>query len=132
MENLIKLIDQIKNKPIYDKITLQFPSLIKENENHRIKNLIVPNLRLIEEEINLLLSFKIRNCNNLQEAKKYFDILQKIQEVLAMLFFKEKIEISNKLQKFIRDFERLDDGWLRENLFNEIKQGSYNYNFMEP
>lgn len=130
MEKLIKLIQEIDAKPIYNKIDLQFPSLMEDNEVQRIKNLVVPKLKIIEEEIDSLFFLKIKGCKSAEEAKAYFDLLQKAQEILAMLFFKENIQISDKLQKFIRDCDRLDDDWLRNSIFNKIKEGTYNYDFM--
>lgn len=131
MQNLKKIIEQIQNKPIYDSVTSQFASLIEENEANRIKEIILPNITNIEREIDIIFFEKIKNCKNVESANTYFDILQEVQEVLSLLLFQENIEFSNKIQNFIRDCDRLDDEWLRNALFQEIKQGNYNYNFMD-
>lgn len=131
MKNIKEILLKIANKPVYGYLFNTMPSLIEENEDQRIKDLISPNLKAIEEEIDLIFFTKIKSSKNLDEANIYFDILQDIQGVLSGLFFKGKITLSGKLQKFIYDCERLDDFWLRNELFNKIKQEKYNYDFLK-
>lgn len=129
MKTLLKLI-QADNNSVYDKINTQIPALYEENKLEYIKNIVVPNLKVIEEEIDALFFSKIKSSKNIEEAEVYFDILQQIQGILAELFFKGKIELSDILRRFISDCERLDDEWLRNHLFGLIKEGKYNYDFM--
>lgn len=130
MQKLLKIIREINEKPVYNCQISQFPSLIEKYEADRMKYIIMSNLDIIEHEIDELFFSCIKNCHSIGEATVYFDVLQKIQEILAMLYFKETIEISDKLKKFIYDCDRLDDNWLRDALFQKVKEGAYNYNFM--
>lgn len=68
---------------------------------------------------------KIKICKSVVEADAFFDELFAIQDVLAELLFVHHITMMPSLRKFIRDCERLDDPWLREYLFNEIKHDRY-------
>ena len=102
--------------------------LMEELERLRIKDIIVPKLSIIEQEIDKLFFVKIKNCVDEIEAGQYFDLLQKIQEILATLFFRDLITVSDKLEKFIKDCDRLDDPWLRSVIYNMVKQDLYNYN----
>jgi hypothetical protein len=70
---------------------------------------------------------QIKECTNLEESQKYFDLLQNAQEIISELFFAEKITLSKELRKFVRDCERLVDPWLREYLFKKIKENNYFY-----
>jgi len=67
----------------------------------------------------------IKKCKIVEEADGYFDLLQKTQELLARLFFKQEITMSKGLEKFVSDFDRVDDNWLRDYLFNAIKRDEY-------
>lgn len=131
MKNLLKIIDKIEKEKPSNNIDLIFPSLVDQNKMKKIKSIIIPELSLIEKEIDYLLFSKIKNCKSINEANEYFDILQKMHKILAILFFKEKLEISDKLQKFIKDCDRLDDEWLRNKIFNKIKEDSYDYDFLQ-
>lgn len=122
MEKLIKIIQEIENRPVYNQTTSQYPSLVNEDEIRRIRDIVLSHLEVIEQEIDLLLFTYIKHCKNTDEAKPYFNILQKIQEILAMLFFTHQIEVTDKLKKFIHDCDRLDDDWLRNEIFNQIKK----------
>ncbi|MFA6066666.1 MAG: hypothetical protein WC707_05800 [Candidatus Babeliaceae bacterium] len=84
-------------------------------------NKITPLLPLLSQEIDNLF-LKIKNCNNKKDADIYFDQLQKIQDNLAELLFVYDAKLSSDLVKFISDCDRLDDPWLREYLFNFVKQ----------
>lgn len=121
MTRLIDIIKRIGDKPTYGVVDYQFPSLIEELEVQRIKNIIIQNLKIIEQEIDNTFE-SIEKCNDKQEAKIYFDVLQEIQEILAKLFFLGEIKVSGKLERFIRECDRLDDDWLRSSLFSNIKE----------
>lgn len=92
--------------------------------NEPIKTNVIPLFSFLYKEINCLLG-KIQHCENIGTAKVYFDILQKIQEVLAELAFRYEIAMPSNLYKFIRDCDRLDDTWLREYLLDKLKKGQY-------
>jgi hypothetical protein len=97
MQKLFKIIQEINKKPIYNCQISQFPLLIEEYETNRIKHVIMPNLNVIECEIDELFFSYIKNCRSIEEATVYFDVLQKIQEILATFYFKGKIGVSDKL-----------------------------------
>lgn len=96
-----------------------------EEQRKRIKNIITPQLDLIEKEVGYLLSISIKNCKTLEDAQEYFDVLQQIQEIVGGLFFSNEIEVSTSMEQFIRECDRLDDPWLRQHLFEKIQQGRY-------
>lgn len=98
------LLTNIENKPISGDISLQLQFLYNE-----IQNLIS----------------KVKKCTDIQGANTYFDLLQRIQDVLAEQVFKYELDVSPALRKFIRDCDRLDDDDLRKYLFNEINNDRY-------
>ena len=102
-------------------------SLAQEQDLQRLKDIVVSKLETIEEEVDQLLFVIIKNCLDENEAQPYFDLLKKMQEILATLFFNHQIEVSKRLEKFISDCDRLDDSWLRRTIYNRVKQGLYNY-----
>ncbi|TET06851.1 hypothetical protein E3J79_00630 [Candidatus Dependentiae bacterium] len=104
MENLISLLEQLSKEKTKDVIIKKIPSVVKE--------------------INKLL-LKIKECKKIEAANKYFDLLEKIQFVLAKLLYIENIDMQTDLKKFIGDFDRLDDSMLREYLFKEIKENKH-------
>lgn len=94
-----------------------------------LKNEVVPEkideqLPLMLEVINDLLS-KIKLSNDLQAANYYFDILQEIQYVLAIITFVKEIPITKELGKFLSDCDRLDDIRTRDMLFKMLKADTY-------
>ena len=96
---------------------------------HTLDNEVQPEkideqLPLMLEIINDLLA-KIKESNDLQAANYYFDILQEIQYVLAILAFVKEIPITKELDKFLSDCDRLDDAWTRDMLFKLIKADEY-------
>lgn len=130
MEKLKRILEQVKNTSAVDAISIHIPALVNDNEIYRIKQIILPNIKDIENEIDLLFFQKIKHCKTVEEANVYFNILQEIQELLAILYFKESINFSEKIEGFIRDCDRLDDEWLRNKLFCEIKKDNYNYDLL--
>lgn len=112
-----------KNQHVYErqhKILLQ--KILEDIEKEFIKeNITVAQLDFLHKEINYLLS-ELKICKNIKEAEGNFDQLQRIQDVLSELLFKYNLDMNSNLKNFIRDYDRLDDPWLREYIFNEIKK----------
>lgn len=133
MKKIISILDQINHRPKYiNTFTSQIPYLQQDMENQRIKEIAIPMLPEIEEEINGIIFNNIKLCKNVQDADLYFELLHKIQGLLGRLWIVEDVDLSSKMQGFVHDFERLDDPWLRDELFKEIQNGTYNYNFLNP
>lgn len=88
------------------------------------KSQLTEHLFLLSEKINKIF-LKIQSCENYKSAEDYFALLGQIQSILAKLVFKDEIEISDRLFQFVRDFDRIDDEFTQEYLFNEIKNGQY-------
>lgn len=124
MKILIEILNQIENESLKTSSNSQIPSLKEEIKEAQIGKILVPKLATIEKEIKELF-LRIKKCNTLQQANYFFDLLQKIQEILAQLFYKQKITLSENLQKFVSDFDRIDDPWLREYMLNAIKNNEY-------
>jgi hypothetical protein len=121
-----RLFNEIKqNQHMYtqqrERILLK---LLQEIENEPIKTDLLPQLHFIQNEISLFFA-KIKTCETLEAANEYFDLLEKIQNTLAILSFKYEIKLPSNLNKFVSDCDRLDDSWLREHLFNKIKNNKY-------
>ena len=102
---------------IIDKI-LEAASEDEKNE------LSISNLFLIEKDIEIIFT-KIKSSQSIISSKQYFDILEKIQFILAKLSFGDEMILSSKLNKFVKDFDRLDDKVLVEYLYFNIKNDSY-------
>ena len=83
-------------------------------------------LELTENKIKSLFSL-IESANSFEECREFFSELEKIQTDLAVLVFKERVEVSTKLRKFVHDFDRLDDIDLRQNMFAKIQKGEYEF-----
>jgi len=100
------------------------PTEIKEelHEVERLGRSLARNLSLLAQKIKYILE-QIKSCDSLDSAQGYFDLLDNIQLALARLIFREEIGIPNELNNFVRICDRLDDSWLREYLFNQIKKG---------
>src|SRR5690349_1467333 len=81
---------------------------------------IVSLMPLLREEIDKIF-FKIKSCEDAKDAFSYFNILEEIHIVVARLIFKSKVEISNDLWKFFKDFDRIDDEDERLYFFETIK-----------
>lgn len=81
-------------------------------------------LKLFENEIQELLN-KISVSSNFYDCETDFKRLDDYQLTGAKLFFKYDFEISNRLEMFIRDFDRIDDLETRRNLYDTIKGGKY-------
>ena len=125
MEKLISIIDSIENA-LDKNSSITVSSALREEEDLLIiKATIVPYLDCIEQEVKAILFVAIKNSKNKKESDCFFDILQKIQGYLARLFFSDHINVSQSLEVFMRDCDRLDDPWLRQHVFNKIKQGTY-------
>jgi hypothetical protein len=123
MAPLLEIFKQIEQKSSY-KFIPPIPALLEEIEDERVKNIVMPHLHLIEKEIQNLLE-TIKNCKKFEETQGYFDLLQKTIEALEGLVYKRKIEISDPLLKFFKDFDRIDDIRERQYFYNEIKNENY-------
>jgi len=99
-------------------------ALIIEEIKNEQKKVIVEKTSSIVNEIMFLLT-NIKSSNNVEEANKYFDTLQNIQNILAVTFFKDELYLGDALWKFVKDFDRADDMRTRTYLFNKIKKDEY-------
>lgn len=100
-----------------------------ENELKDIEQLgkqFVQKISLLKHEIKYIFS-KIKACETSQIAQNYFNILQKIQETLTILIYKENLGLPETLIIFTSDFDRIDDPELRERMFIRIKNEQYQF-----
>lgn len=79
-------------------------------------------LALLEQTIVYIFS-QIKHCDNKQSAQGYFECLDKIQLELSRLVCKENIGISQRLHRFMKDFDNFEEA--KEYYFEKIKNGSY-------
>lgn len=85
---------------------------------------ITAKLPLLLELINNQFTL-IKSCLDISCADAYFDLLETIQFIAARLLFVYHINLSPSLQKFVKDFDRIDDKDERQYFFDEIKNNRY-------
>lgn len=130
MKNIIKILYEIKNKPLHSNIfTPKIPALQQTMEDERIQKIVLPQLDVIEAEMDDLIFNKIKSCNSLKEANEHFDLLLQMIGVLSRILYVDEIPLSDKLSTFVHDLEISHDPEFRERIFNRIKNGQYNYDF---
>jgi hypothetical protein len=81
-------------------------------------------LSLLSQKIKYIFS-KIESSPSIASAEDYFSLLEKIQEVLAILVFEHEIGIPDHLHRFVQDFDNLDH--YKVHLFKQIKSGKYSF-----
>ena len=82
------------------------------------------NLSLLSQKIKYIIS-RIKSCESIGSARKYFNLLDEIHSTLCKLVFSEEIGIPDCLRSFISDFDNLE-GEI-EYLFGQIKSGHYKF-----
>jgi hypothetical protein len=102
--------------------------LIKEAEEH-IKNLQFSKARI--EEVLFLTEQTIKNLitqisqsERLEDCNSYFFQIAKLNE-FGWKCYRNEISLNLLLQKFMSDFERVDDVRQRELLWKKIRSGEY-------
>jgi len=81
-------------------------------------------LNVLSEKIKYIFS-QIKNCDTLEQANDYFDLLDSVQLVLAKTAFNEDIGLPERLRRFVRDFDNLE--FYKEHYFFKIKNEEYLY-----
>ena len=66
---------------------------------------------------------EIANCSSVKHADHIFDELLEIQAMLSNLLFGRQIDIGEKLETLTREFDRLDDPYIREYWFKRFSAG---------
>ena len=99
-------------------------ALLEEMVNYPTRDNVLPKYQIVLQKIEDIFT-KIRECSNDELANQYFDQLQEIQSPLAVLVFKENIDEYSRINKFVSDFDRIDDLRLRKYMFNAIKNEEY-------
>lgn len=77
---------------------------------------------LLSQNINYIFS-KIKDCKTIQDANKYFELLEKIQGTLARLLYEYKIGMPDRLIRFVQDFDNFEE--VKEYYFKKIILGEY-------
>ncbi len=98
--------------------------LLEEMVNYPTRDNVLPKYQIVLQKIKAILS-KVKECKDALSADKYFDQLQEIHSSLAILVFKEKIDEYSAINRFVRDFDRIDDNRLRKYMFNAVKNEDY-------
>jgi hypothetical protein len=101
--------------------------ILRSIENEKEKKNIILHISSLAQEINFLL-LKINFCTDFQQANRYFDLLEKIQLILATIQHKLRINLPNNLSQFVKDFDDVYDLETRKNLFAVIKKNQTLYN----
>lgn len=89
-----------------------------------IKDRINENLYLAEKEILSIIN-QIKESTSFEESNVHFDQLMKYLVLVDRTFTKFDFEISDRLRKFIGDFQRIDDNYTRSRLWSLIRTGEY-------
>lgn len=66
---------------------------------------------------------QISISNSIDDANIFFDDLSSAQEILSRFLFKNKINIGKKLEDFTREFDRIDDPYIRNYWFDRFQNG---------
>lgn len=67
----------------------------------------------------------ITEASNIDEADSKLQELGTMQETLATLSFKYRIELTQKQRKLVRRYDRWDDSRLRTSAFEDIRRGHF-------
>ncbi len=86
----------------------------------KLRDDLVRILILLSQKLKYIFS-KIKECPTLESAKEYFNLLDDIQEELSLFVFEEGIGIPERLEHFVREFDRYFQD--REKFFQKIKNG---------
>lgn len=102
--------------------------LIKEADEH-FKNLQYSKARIEEalyvtEQTLKNLITRIGQSDKLEDSKPYFFQIAKLNE-FGWKCYRNEIGLSTQMQKFMSDFERVDDLRQREFLWRKIRLGEY-------
>jgi hypothetical protein len=99
-------------------------TLLEEMVNYPTRDNVLPKYQIVLQKIEDIF-VQIKESKDEELANQYFDQLQEIQSPLAILVFKEKIDEYSRINKFVSDFDRIDDFRLRKYMFNAIKNENY-------
>lgn len=66
---------------------------------------------------------QIAMCTSIQEANIFFDQLLAIQTKLCGVYFGRGIPIGEKLENLVREFDRLDDSYIRQYWYDKFRSG---------
>lgn len=69
------------------------------------------------------LILEISGCASAKDADHLFDALLEVQGILSGLLFGRKMDIGYKLEDLTREFDRLDDPYIRDYWFKKFKAG---------
>lgn len=96
-----------------------------QNMRYKQIDLYEQKLPTLLQEILYLFS-KIYSCEDIVDAKCYFDVLNLIQEKISLLVKRYNITIPiNRLEKFIVECKNLEQDPQRRLLFEKIKTENY-------
>lgn len=95
-------------------------------EIERMASKLIDSLLLLSQKVRYIIS-KINTCKNFEEANDYFNLLDKIQHVLAVLLYEKDMPMTGSLKFFTADFDHISDNDFRKYLFGKIKSGEYDF-----
>lgn len=79
-------------------------------------------LNLLDQNVRYIFS-QIKICDSWEKANWYFMVLDKIQARLMSLVCEENINLSDKLFRFVKDFDNFEEA--KKYYFPKIKSGEY-------
>jgi hypothetical protein len=106
-----------------DDIFISHNELKKDlGEIEKIGQTLAQRLALLEQNMKYIFS-QIKLCITLEQAQEYFEILDDIQSMLALLVYRENIGVPDRLWRFMTDFDNFEEA--KNYYFERIKNGEY-------
>lgn len=81
-------------------------------------------VELLQQQIKYIFA-QIKNCQDDVIAMNYLELLERIQGTLAMITFGKGISLSDRLSRFVYDFDNFDDAKIY--YFPKIRSGEYTF-----
>ncbi len=100
-----------------------FIELLEKKLECTDKKKISENFVFIKELVYLF--FEQIKVSDVDETNLIFKVLEDIQSVLAKAVFKNKVNVTPELRKFVYDFDRIDDDDMKNYLYSKIKSNDY-------
>jgi hypothetical protein len=106
-------------------MTKKLITLLEKVETEYEKSKLLDDIPAIVAEINTIFAC-IKATNSFDEAQAYFDFLMNVVcTPTARMWFVHGLDVGDELEKFISDFDRIDDQRTRKEIYDGIKDGTY-------
>lgn len=100
--------------------------LLQEIKSTSQQDIILAKCVSLLDIVNFLI-LEISFCKDQRMADTYFNTLEEIQLITAMLYYQRKFPLPESLKHFTEAFNLMHDDAERTRLFKEIQEGKYSY-----